>query len=326
MFETLGHYKILERIGAGGVGEVYRARDTRLGRTVAIKVVTSDIAADPDRRARFLHDARAAAVLSHPNIATLYEVGEEQDQPFLAFEYVPGETLESAIAGRPLNPRRAIELAVQIADALADAHAEGIVHRHLNSTNVFVTPKGNAKVLECGLADWTSSGAERRQAIATTGAVGDTAPSTTAYMSPEQVLGERVDHRSDIFSLGILLFEMLTGRLPFAATPSATVGLQIVQAREPVPSTINKSLPLELDAIVGKAMAKSLEQRYQSAVTVAAELRSVGAILDVRSDAQEAASRPVPQAGRRSGSGWIFVVIVIALMALAAWYERALLF
>src|SRR5580704_7311875 len=129
MFETLGHYKILDRIGAGGMGEVYRARDTRLGRTVAIKVLTAGVATDPVRRERFLRDARAATALSHPNIAALYEIGEDQDQLFLVLEYAPGETLRETIAGRPLNPRRAIDLAVQIADALADAHAAGIVHR-----------------------------------------------------------------------------------------------------------------------------------------------------------------------------------------------------
>ena len=327
MFETLGHYNILERIGAGGMGEVYRARDTRLGRTVAIKVLPADVAADPDRRARFLQEARATAALSHPNIAALYEIGEDQDQLFLVFEYVPGETLKNVIAGRPMNPRRAIDLAVQIADALADAHAEGIVHRDIKPDNIIVTPKGNAKILDFGLATWTTGGADREhvgQAATMMNTAEGTTLGTVAYMSPEQALGERVDHRTDIFSLGIVLFEMLTGKLPFAGATSTALALQIVQAPAPVPSAINPSLPAEFDPIVGKAMAKSIDQRYNAAVSLAAELRSVGAILDVRSDMQEAAAVFVPsQPARRSMSGWLALMLVIAALGAAAWYERA---
>jgi TolB-like protein len=326
MFETLGHYKILERIGAGGIGELYRARDTRLGRTVAIKVLKADVADDPVRRGRFLQEARATAALSHPNIAALYEIGEDQDQLFLVFEYVPGETLTRVIAGRPLNPRRAVDLAVQIADALADAHAEGIVHRDITSDNIIVTPKGNAKILDFGLATWTASGAERDVA-ARAATMMHTAPGptlgTVAYLSPEQALGERVDHRTDIFSLGIVIFEMLTGKLPFTGTTSTALALQIVQAAAPVPSTINRSLPIELDVIVSKAMAKSLEQRYESAATLAAELRSVGAILDVRSDIQEAAAVFTQvQPARRSIGGWMVPLLLLAALGGAAWYQR----
>ena len=326
MLETLGHYKILDRIGAGGMGEVYRARDTRLGRTVAIKVLIADVAGDPDRRARFLQEARAAAALSHPNIAALYEIGEDQDQLFLVFEYVPGETLKNAIAGRPMNPRRAIDLAVQIADALADAHAEGIVHRDIKPDNIIVTPKGNAKILDFGLATWTTGGADREhvgQAATMTNTAVGTTLGTVAYMSPEQALGERVDHRTDIFSLGIVIFEMLTGKLPFAGATSTALALQIVQAPAPAPSTVNPSLPAEFDPIVGKAMAKSIDQRYAAAVSLAAELRSVGAILDVRSDMQEAAAELAPaQPARRSIGGWLVPLLVVAALGGAAWYER----
>jgi TolB-like protein len=323
MFETLGHYKILDRIGAGAMGDVYRARDTRLGRTVAIKVLAADIAGDPGRRARLVQDARATVILSHPNIAALYEIGEDQDQLFLVFEYVPGETLKKTIAGRPLNPRRAIDLAVQIADALADAHGAGIIDRDLRSDNIFVTPKGNAKLLDVGLADWTASGAGRSQAV-TPAAIAAETPRAAPYMSPEQALGERGDHRTDIFSLGVVLFEMATGRLPFTGAPATDLALQIVQASAPAPSTINKALPVELDGIVARAMAKSLDQRYESAATLAAELRSIGAILDVRSDAQEAASVALPsRPATRSGRGWIVLVVLLAALAGAAWYGRA---
>jgi TolB-like protein len=324
MFESLGHYKILERIGAGGMGEVFRARDTRLGRTVAIKVLTPSVADDADRRARFLQEARATASLSHPNIATLYEIGEDQGQMFLVFEYVPGDTLKKLIAGRAMNPRRVVDLAVQIADALADAHAEGIIHRDIKPDNIIVTPKGNAKILDFGLATWTGGGAEREHAAT----MMETAPGATlgtvAYMSPEQALGERVDQRTDIFSLGTVLFEMLTGKLPFSAPSSTALALQIVQAPAPAPSSINKSLPLEFDAIVANAMAKSLDQRYESAATMAAELRSVGAILDVRSDSEEMAAVFTPvRPARRPWGRWIVMLAVLAAVAAGAWFERA---
>ena len=332
MIETLGLYKILDRIGAGAMGDVYRARDTRLGRTVAITVIAPDIAGHPDRRERFVSEARVAATLSHPNIAALYEVGDEQGQLFLVCEFVPGETLRTVTGGRPMNPRRAIDLAVQIGDALADAHAVGIVHRDIKPDNIIVTPKGNAKILHCGLATWTGSDAEREQVAGVARAAATTKSSvastlgTVAYMSPEQALGEQVDHRTDIFSLGIVLFEMLTGILPFTGTTSAALALQIVQAPAPAPSSVRKSLPRELDVIVGKALAKSLEQRYEAAATFAAELRSVAAILDVRNEASEPASTLVAlQRPQRSYVGWIVAAIVLIALGAAAWVERGAL-
>src|SRR5438093_9957442 len=260
MLETLGQYKILDRLGAGGMGEVYRARDTRLGRTVAIKVLPADVAGDPDRRERFMREARATAALSHPNIAALYEIGEDQGQIFLVFEFVPGDTLKTVIGGRPLNPRRAIDLAVQVADALADAHAEGIVHRDIKPDNVIVTPKGSAKVLDFGLATWTAGGAEREHAaeaatVMPTGA--GVALGTIAYMSPEQALGESLDHRTDIFSLGIVLFEMLTGVRPFTGPTATALAMNIVQEEPPAPSAVNREISTRLDAVVAKALSKN---------------------------------------------------------------------
>src|SRR4051794_6300844 len=326
MFETLGHYKILDRIGAGGMGEVYRARDTRLGRTVAIKVIAADVAGDTDRRERFVREARATAALSHPNIAALYEIGEDQGQLFLVFEFVPGEPLSAVIAGRPLNVRRAVDFAIQIADALAEAHGEGIIHRDIKPANIIITPKDKAKILDFGLATWTAGGAEREHSghdatVLVTKA--GTALGTVAYMSPEQALGERVDHRTDIFSLGTVMFEMLTGRLPFSGTTSTALALQIVQTPAPLPSAVNRALPSEFDAIVGKAMAKSLEQRYDSAAALAAELRSVGAILDTRSDIEEAAAVSAPaRQGRRSIVRWLILLALLAAAGAAGWYER----
>jgi serine/threonine protein kinase len=321
MFESLGQYKILDRIGAGGMGEVFRARDTRLGRTVAVKVIGPAIAGDPVRRERFIEEARKATVLSHPNIAALYEVGEDQGQLFLVFEFVPGENLKTMIGGRPLNPRRAIDVAVHVADALADAEAGGILHRDLTSANIIVTPKGNAKVLDFGLSAWTTSGAERARAIGAAAAA--TTPGAVAYLSPEEALGQEPDHRSDIFSLGVVMFEMLTGRLPFAAPASAGLAQQNVQA--PLASSLNRSSPAELDPIVARALAKSPAQRYESSVTLAAELRSVAAILDVRSDAAAPANPhlAIQQPRRSSGRGWIvLLLVVVAALLAAAWFQR----
>ena len=327
MFETLGHYKILDRVGAGGMGEVFRARDTRLGRTVAIKVIAADVAGDDDRRERFVRDARAAAALSHPNIAALYEIGEDQGQLFLVFEFVPGEPLSTVIAGRPLNLRRAVDFAIQIADALAEAHGEAIVHRDIKPANIIITPKDKTKILDFGLAAWTAGGAEREHGAhdSTIQATKAATPlGTVAYMSPEQALGETVDHRTDIFSLGIVFFEMLTGRLPFAGATPTAMSLQIVQATAPPPSSVNRALPPEVDVIAGRALAKSLATRYESAATLAAELRSLAAILDVRSEVSEAAA-PALASSRRGGSGlwWLILLVLLAALAAAAWFERA---
>jgi len=325
MFETLGHYKILDRIGAGGMGEVYRARDTRLGRTVAIKVMAASVAGDADRRERFVREARATAALSHPNIAALYEIGEDQGQLFLVFEFVPGEPLSTVISGRPLNLRRAVDFATQLADALADAHSEGIVHRDIKPANIIITPKDKAKILDFGLAAWTAGGAEREGAHDSTVLV--TAAATTlgtaAYMSPEQALGEKVDQRTDIFSLGIVLFEMVTGRLPFSGATATAVSLQIVQATAPPPSSVNPALPPEVDVIARRALSKSLNSRYESAATMAAELRSLAAILDVRSEVSEAAA-PSLASSRRGGSGlwWLILIVLLGALVAAAWFER----
>ena len=221
MHEMLGQYKILDRIGAGGMGEVYRARDTRLGRTVAIKVLPADVAGDPDRRARFMQEARATAALSHPNIAALYEIGEDQGHIFLVFEFVPGDTLKTLIGGRPMNLRHAIDVAVQLADALADAHAEGIVHRDIKPANIIVTPKDAAKILDFGLATWTAGGVERETAATMLATTAGTTMGTVAYMSPEQALGSELDPRGDLFSFGVVLYEMATGVRPFAGSTSA---------------------------------------------------------------------------------------------------------
>ena len=285
MIDALGQYKILELAGAGTLGEVYRARDNRVGRTVAITVVTDQIASNPGLRKEFLRQARAAAALSHPNIVTLYEVGDDDDGGlYLIYEFIEGQTLKTIIAGRPLNVRRAVDLAGQIAEALAEAHAADLVHGAMTADTIVVTPKGHAKIRDFGLATFSQA------ATATAGA------STRAPDDPNVYL-------ADFFSLGVILFEMLTGSAP---VPGAGV-----------PSAINRSLPREIDPIVAKALGKS--GGYESAATLAAELRAVGAMLDVRQDAHEAAS-PVKMSPRRSYSTWIVLVLALAAVAATAWW------
>jgi len=291
MIETLGQYKILEPAGSGSLGDVYRARDTRVGRTVAITVVTDQIASIPERREHFLRDARAAAAVSHPNIVTLYDVGEENGRLYLVYEFIQGPTLKTIIGGRPLNPRHAVDLAGQIAEALADAHAADLVHGAITADAVVVTPKGHAKITDFGLAAFSR----------------DAQVSTRVEMPAP---GDSAAYRADLFSLGEILFEMLTGGLP---VPGAGV-----------PSAINRSLPRELDPIVARALGKS--GGYESAATLAAELRAVGAMLDVRQDAHEAAASVAMSRSKpgRSYAGWIvFALALAAVAATAWWYFRA---
>ena len=280
--DSIAHYKILERVGESRLGEVFRARDTRLGRTVAIKILKPSIQNDLAAREMFLAAARTAMALSHPNIAALYEVGDDAGQAYLACEFVPGDSLDRVIAGHPLNARRAIDLTAQIADALADAHAAEMPHGDLTRDNIIVTPKGNAKILDFGFARWTRAD------------------------------GTRGDEFADITALGKLFFEMLTGKTPSASEVVA-------------PTSLNKSLPAEVDDIALKALGAAGERSYQAAATLAAELRSVAAILDVRTEAADK-SRPIPSRGgaRRSKAPWIVLAMVVVAAALAAawWWMR----
>jgi serine/threonine protein kinase len=276
MPDQLGHYTLLERVGVGGLGTAFRARDTVAGRTVLVKNAAERVGSDPTERALFLKDARAAAAVSHPNVATLFEVGDSQDSLFLVFEFVPGEALDQAYA-TALDVRRAIDLGIQLAEALGAAHSQGVLHLDVRPANIRVTLRGHAKLLETGLSRWTTGGQ-----AAGSGATPDRGESerTLAYRSPEQRRGEPADHRSDMFSLGVILFELLTGRVP---------GDEELSGPGPAtrPSAVNTEVPAELDAIVERALAERVEDRYQSAVPLAAELRSVAAMLAVRSGDRE---------------------------------------
>ena len=317
MIDALGHYKILTQLGTGGMGDVFRARDTILGRTVIIKVIPRTITADPERRARFLQDARAAATLSHQNIATLFEIGEEGSHLFLVSEYVPGQPLSKVIGGRPLNIRSALDIAIQLVDALAEAHAQGVVHRDIKPANIGVTPKGSAKFLDFGLVAWTEERSTVQTPLQDASAI---AFGTVAYLSPEQAVGEPVDHRADLFSLAVIIFEMLTGRAPFAERAASATVVRIAPEAPAAPSSLNPDVPSELDAILLRALANRLDDRYQSAASFAAELRSAAAILDIRTGDREP---PAIIQRRPAGPTWptrlTAVVVLVLLTGAVGW-------
>jgi serine/threonine protein kinase len=320
---TIAHYNLLDRIGEGGIGEVYRARDTKVGRTVALKIVSPAIANDLDRLRRLLEDAHAAAGLSHPNIATLWEVGEADGFHYLAYEFAAGQRLREEAGGAPMNARRALDLAMQIADGVADAHAHGVIHGDLRPETIVVTPKGSAKILDFGLAPWTRSGAARTLAGQSPDALPVEAVRVVAYMSPEEAIGGAVDGRTDVFSLGTLTYELVTGQNPFAARTASDTIVNIIKGAVTPPSSANPSVPPELDAVVVKALSPDIAQRQQSAAALSAELRSVAAILDVRSgDSKEPSSTlPIDDSGDRNSSLLLFVGLIVAAVAAAAvWF------
>lgn len=276
---VVSHYNLLERLGEGGLGEVYRARDTKVGRTIALKFAPPDLAEGP-RRQRLMDDARAAAVLSHPNIATLFDVGHHQGRLYLAYEFVQGQTIRQQLIAGAMNARHALDLGIQIADALAEGHARGVVHKALRPEGVIETAKGSVKVLEFGMSLWTTAGQMRALAAAAPDSLPPESRAVVAYMSPEQALGGRVDVRTDLFSLGTMLYEMLTGTHPFEAGDPAGIIVQVVQKVPPPPSSLNPELPRMVDVVMSRMLAKDPEKRTGNAQSVAAELRRCRALMD----------------------------------------------
>ena len=318
MDQTVAHYNILERLGGGALGDVYRARDTRVGRTIALMLAPPDLVADPARRQQFLRDAHAARTLNHPNIAMLFDVVEQDGRCYLAYEFAAGPSLRQEMSGRALPIRRAIELAAQIADALAEGHAQGFVHGDLRPETVVVTPKGSTKILNFGMASWTAGGLARAKAAVSPTTLDPEQAQVAAYLSPEQALGSSIDPRSDLFSLAVVVFEMVTGMNPFrGATPDATV-MNIIQAQPVAPSSINGEVPRELDAVLVKTLAKEIEGRPSSAAALAAEFRSLGAALDVRSGDAVPAPLIPPEEERRGAGLWFAAALAIA--AAAVWW------
>jgi two-component system, LytTR family, response regulator len=274
--DQVAHYRIVSRLGEGGMGEVYLATDTRLDRSVALKVLPTAVARDPTRMERFDREAKAASALNHPNVAHIYEIGEDGGIHFLVMEFIEGEALDRRIDGRPLPVDDIGQIGAQIADALDAAHAKGIVHRDIKPANLMITPRGIVKVLDFGLAKVMErqSSIESQMATRTLSAAGELI-GTVAYMSPEQALGRPVDHRTDIFSLGVVLYQMATGRTPFeGSSPSETIA-RILGAQPEAIARFNYEVPEDLDRIVRKCLEKDRERRYQSARDLMVDLKGL---------------------------------------------------
>ena len=279
----IAHYNVLERLGGGALGDVYRARDTKVGRTVALMQPPARLVSDAERRARFVEDARAAVTLNHPNIAALFDVVEEDGRCYLVYEFAAGPSLRQELAGSSLNVRRSVELAAQIADALAEGHARGMVHGDLRPETVVVTPKGSTKILNFGMVPWTEGGAARALAAVSPDTLSAEEAQVTRYLSPEQALGGKIDPRSDLFTVGAMLHEMLTGRNPFEASTAQATALKVIGAAVAPASARNPDVPPELDALLARAMSKDIEKRQQSAAALAADLRRIVSLIDTRS-------------------------------------------